>query len=52
MKKIIISLMFGLMILASCTRIDAGHEGIRVNLYGTNKGVDDVQLVTGWVWYY
>lgn len=32
----------------SCVqRIDAGHEGIRVNLYGSDKGVDDVSLVTG-----
>lgn len=33
----------------SCTRIDAGHEGIKVNLYGDKKGVDEVSLVTGWV---
>lgn len=38
--------------LTSCyTRIDAGHEGIKVNLYGDSKGVDDVELVTGAVWY-
>lgn len=40
------------MTMTSCyTRIDAGHEGMRVNLYGNNKGVDDVELVTGAVWY-
>nr|DAX00591.1 MAG TPA: hypothetical protein [Bacteriophage sp.] len=27
--------------------IDAGYEGIKVNLYGDGKGVDDVSLVTG-----
>lgn len=32
-------------------RIDAGYEGIKVNLYGDGKGVDDVTLVTGAVWY-
>ena len=32
-------------------RIDAGHEGIKVNLYGTDKGVDGAHLVTGAVWY-
>lgn len=37
--------------LASCARIDAGHEGIKVNLYGSNKGVDDIELVTGRVHY-
>jgi regulator of protease activity HflC (stomatin/prohibitin superfamily) len=35
----------------SCERIDAGHEGIQVNLYGTGKGVQDISLVTGMVWY-
>lgn len=37
--------------LTSCNRIDAGHEGIKVKLYGSNKGVSDISLVTGWVWY-
>lgn len=32
-------------------RIDAGYEGILVKLYGTEKGVQDVSLVTGRVWY-
>lgn len=42
-----------LFMMPSCgyERIDAGHEGIKVNLFGTNKGVDDVSLVTGAVWY-
>lgn len=34
-----------------CARIDAGHTGIKVNLYGSDKGVDDVREVTGMVWY-
>ncbi|NBO23510.1 hypothetical protein EBU94_09280 [bacterium] len=34
-----------------CERIDAGHVGVKVNLYGTGKGVDDVTEVTGWVLY-
>lgn len=32
-------------------RVDAGYEGIKVNLYGDDKGVDDITLVTGAVWY-
>lgn len=54
MRKVISILIFAAMVCCcncSCTRIDAGHEGIKVNLYGSNKGVDDVQLVTGWVWF-
>ncbi|MDR2763732.1 MAG: prohibitin family protein [Tannerella sp.] len=32
-------------------RIDAGHTGIRVNLVGSHKGVDDITEVTGYVFY-
>ena len=41
------------MMFTSCgyERIDAGYEGIKVNLYGDDKGVDDITLVTGAVWY-
>ncbi|MBS1548943.1 MAG: hypothetical protein JSS94_03630 [Bacteroidetes bacterium] len=44
---------FFLLILAlTCTeRIDAGHEGLLVKMYGSDKGVQDVALVTGRVWY-
>jgi len=45
-------ILLSLMITTSCyERIDAGHEGIRVNLYGNSKGVDNVTLVSGAVWY-
>lgn len=37
--------------LSACERIDAGHEGIKVNLYGDDKGVGNVSLCTGMVWY-
>jgi regulator of protease activity HflC (stomatin/prohibitin superfamily) len=51
-----ISLIGGLIVffftaLAGCERIDAGHVGVKVNLYGDGKGVDDVTEVTGWVFY-
>ena len=36
---------------SGCERIDAGHVGVKVNLYGDGKGVDDVTEVTGWVLY-
>lgn len=44
-------LLIAIIAMSSCTRIDAGYEGMRVNLYGSNKGVDDVSLVTGMVFY-
>jgi len=54
MKKYIYSfcmVITMLISLSSCERIDAGHEGILVNLYGSDRGVDDVNLVTGWVYF-
>lgn len=45
--------VFSLLLImgTSCERIDAGHVGIRVNLYGDDRGVDNVTMVTGMVWY-
>lgn len=55
MKSKIIAFVIALMAvisLGSCReRIDAGYEGIKVNLYGSDKGVDEVSLVTGTMWY-
>lgn len=45
------AIMWLAMSMSSCTRIDAACEGIKVNLYGSDKGVDDVVLVTGMVWF-
>ncbi|WP_048921612.1 SPFH domain-containing protein [Rufibacter radiotolerans] len=57
-RPVLTSIISGLLILVfaitatqSCTRIDAGHEGILVKMYGTEKGVQDVSLVTGRVWF-
>lgn len=55
MNKTIKTIITGLAILSltSCgyERIDAGHVGIKVNLYGNDKGVDNVIEVTGAQWY-
>jgi regulator of protease activity HflC (stomatin/prohibitin superfamily) len=53
-KSIVISIIAFVFVLAlsmSCERIDAGYVGVKVNLYGDNKGVDDVVAVTGMVFY-
>ena len=57
-SKFIKVLLFSFMVMISMMftscgyeRIDAGYEGIKVNLYGDDKGVDDITLVTGAVWY-
>lgn len=47
-----IVLVFASMFLInSCERIDAGHVGVKVDMYGSGKGVNDVTEVTGWVFY-
>jgi regulator of protease activity HflC (stomatin/prohibitin superfamily) len=40
-----------IFLFKSCERIDAGHVGVKVNLYGDNKGVSDVTEVTGIVFF-
>ena len=50
-KSIFLIFVAFIVTLTSCTRIDAGHEGIKVNLFGDKKGVDEVSLVTGWVFF-
>lgn len=47
----VVGLFLLLFLLKSCERIDAGHVGVKVNLYGDNKGVSDVVEVTGMVFY-
>jgi regulator of protease activity HflC (stomatin/prohibitin superfamily) len=36
---------------SASTRIDAGHVGIRVKLAGSDRGIQDMPVVTGWVFY-
>jgi regulator of protease activity HflC (stomatin/prohibitin superfamily) len=55
MIKVSLSATIGFLLLVllfnSCERVDAGHVGVKVNMYGDNKGVDDVVAVTGMVFY-
>lgn len=56
MKTKILGFLMAFMavfMMSSCDyeRIDAGHEGILVNLYGDDKGVGDISMCTGAVWY-
>jgi regulator of protease activity HflC (stomatin/prohibitin superfamily) len=47
----IVGLFLMVFLFKSCERIDAGHVGVKVNLYGDNKGVSDVTEVTGMVFF-
>jgi len=52
-------ILFGILLVIAAiiisaytlTRIDAGHVGIRVKLAGSARGVQDIPVVTGWVFY-
>lgn len=52
-KKILVVLIacIAMVGMSSCEKIDAGHEGILVNLYGDDKGVGEISMCTGMVWY-
>src|SRR5690606_3311608 len=46
------TLIIALLVSIICTeRIDAVYEGIKVKLYGSEKGGQDVSLVTARIWY-
>jgi regulator of protease activity HflC (stomatin/prohibitin superfamily) len=59
MRRFLIYIVFVTLLLIilfkyiiAIEKIDAGFAGIRVNLIGSNKGVDDISEVTGWVFYF
>jgi regulator of protease activity HflC (stomatin/prohibitin superfamily) len=54
MRRILVAsgiVLLLLLIGISCERIDAGHVGVKVDMYGSGKGVNDVTECTGWVFY-
>ena len=48
MRKLIIIL--GALLLVSCSRVEPGYVGIKVNLLGGSKGVDTEVLGVGKYW--
>ena len=52
-KSIAIGILVGISALVSgCSRIEPGWVGIKVNQAGSDKGVEDYPLQTGWVTYF
>lgn len=45
---VVIAILVG---VSSCEQIDAGHVGVKVNMYGSDKGVGGVTECTGMVFY-
>jgi regulator of protease activity HflC (stomatin/prohibitin superfamily) len=54
-RRFAVALVVGVGVLflgcQTTTRVDAGHVGIRVRLAGSDRGVQDMPVVTGWVFY-
>lgn len=51
MKNLLGIITLIVITISGCKRIDAGYEGILIKQYGSDKGVQDVSLVTGRVFY-
>ena len=43
-------IVFCFLTLNGCVKVEPGYVGIKVNQYGTQKGVEDFPLMTGRVW--
>jgi regulator of protease activity HflC (stomatin/prohibitin superfamily) len=41
----------GMFVGCTTTRVDVGHVGVKVKLAGSGRGVQDMQIKTGWVFY-
>ena len=49
---IVVGLVVAIFVgVSSCEQIDAGHVGVKVNMYGSDKGVGGVTECTGMVFY-
>lgn len=56
MKRFLVLAFLAVILLGStgcvgCTRIGPGYSGIKVNMAGGSRGVQDTPVVTGWVTY-
>jgi len=57
MRKLIVLGVIGVILVAfilggvGCKRIGAGHVGIKVNMAGNQRGVEDYPTVVGWIFY-
>jgi regulator of protease activity HflC (stomatin/prohibitin superfamily) len=51
LRIVVLFIVVVVFALTAVTRIDPAHVGIRVKLAGSNRGVQDMPVVTGWVFY-
>ncbi len=48
---IILFIIFLGLLASSCAKVEPGYVGIKVNMYGSQRGVEDFPIRTGRVWY-
>jgi len=48
---VVVLIFVSFFLMSSCEQIDAGHVGVKVDMYGSGKGVNDVTECTGVVFY-
>ncbi|HVC44191.1 MAG TPA: SPFH domain-containing protein [Candidatus Binataceae bacterium] len=51
MGVLVLLLVVAAMGNSGCTKVEPGWAGIRVKLYGSQRGVQDYPVITGRVWY-
>ena len=53
MNRVLTAIMFVALAvgLSNCTKVEPGFAGIKVNMYGDQKGVEDFPVRVGRVWY-
>jgi regulator of protease activity HflC (stomatin/prohibitin superfamily) len=47
----LLAIVIVLLGVGGCMKVPPGFEGIRINMYGKMRGVQDLPIVTGRVWY-
>ncbi len=48
---VVVAAVVGIVGCRMAMRVDAGHVGIRVKLAGSDRGIQDMPVVTGWVFF-
>jgi regulator of protease activity HflC (stomatin/prohibitin superfamily) len=48
---LVVFIVISILGCSTVTRIDVGHIGVKVKLAGSDRGVQDMQMKTGWVFY-
>jgi regulator of protease activity HflC (stomatin/prohibitin superfamily) len=49
---IVLTMLFSTLLFTGCSRIEPGYVGIKVNQAGSDKGVEEYPVQTGWIFYF